>query len=135
MVFAVSLFDLIWMLALAKERLAYDAADLTRHVPEWRFYEEAFLAALLFFAASALLLNRWASSLVTLVLSGFTFYFVAIWSFWKLADNAEVPRFSSHHFLFWYPNLYRGQLLQIGLSAIIFCTAAAAIKWKRQQQT
>jgi hypothetical protein len=132
-IFAVSLFNLIWMLAITKERLAYAAVALERHVPEWRFYEEAILAILLLFAASGLLLNRLVSSWVALVLSGFLFYCFAIWSFWKLADNAEVPRFSSQHFLLWYPNMYRGQLLQVGLSAIIFCAAAAAIKWKHQE--
>jgi hypothetical protein len=133
-IFGLSVFNLIWMLAIAQDRLAYDAVALEHHVSKWRFYEEAFLASLLLLASLGLLLKRWWSHWVALILSSFLFYCYAIFTFWKLADYAEVPRFSSTHLLMWYPNLYHGQLLQILLSATIFCCAASSIiKWIRSR--
>jgi hypothetical protein len=118
-------------MAITREQLASYAVAFVKHVPEWLFYQEAVAAMLLLIAACGLLLNRLVTNCVALAIGGFFFYHYAIWSFWILADNAEVPRFSAWHFSLWYPNLHAGQLLQIGLSATIFCVAAYSMRWKQ----
>jgi hypothetical protein len=124
------------MWAIAAERLSQYALALEHHVPKFRFYEEVFIACLLLLASLGLLLNRLWSQWVALILSGFLFYCLVIFSFWKLADNAEVPRFSYTHFLIWYPNMYRGQLLQIGLTMIVvYCAAASIMKRGRADES
>ena len=115
------------MWEIAAESLSQNALALEHHVPKFRFYEEVFFACVLLLDSLGLLLNRLWSQWAALILSGFLFYCLVIFSFWKLADNAEAPRFSYTHFSIWYPNMYRGQLLQIGLTMIIVSCAAASI--------
>jgi hypothetical protein len=135
-IFGLSIFDLIWMWALAVERLAQNAFAFEKHVPRFRFYEEVFFGSLLLLASLALLLNRRWSHWVALILSGFSFYCIFIFRFWKLADLAEVRMFSYEHFSIWYPNMYPGQLLQIALSTVILgCAVASLTESIRRRKT
>ena len=126
-ILGLSIFSLIWMWADTVERVARYALALEHHLPTFRPYEEVFLSLLLLLASLGLLIKKLWSQSVALFLSGFVFYCVAIFRFWNLAYLAEVPLFSYSHFSLWYPNTYPGQLLQIVLSAVIFCCAAASI--------
>ena len=131
-IFGLSVFSLTWTWAVTAERVSEYALSLEKHIPTFRLYEELFFSLLLLLAALALLLNRLWSQSGALILGGFVFYCLVIFRFWNLAYLAEVPLFSSSHFSLFYPNMYRGQSLQIVLSSVIFCCAAASItEWVR----
>jgi hypothetical protein len=127
-VFGISVFNLVWTWTDAVERLSIYAAH-GYDTPPFFVYERLILASFLLLASIGLLLRRLWSECASLVVSGFFLYALTIRNFWYLAHNAEVPLFSYRHVSLWYPNFYGGQLLHIVVSALIFCCAAASLRY------
>lgn len=127
-VFGISIFSLVGTWADTVERLRIYAAYTISGLPFYP-YEKLLLASFLLLASIGLLLGRFWSQCASLVVSGYFLYALTIRSFWYHAHNAEVPLFSYRHISLWYPNLYDGQLLHIVVSALIFCCAAASLRY------
>ncbi len=97
-----TLFGLMWMVMWELDfRDRYYRGLTGDHSYPGLYYEHVFVAFLLFLASVALIYRRlWSCVLSVLFCS--VVAWDSMFSFWKLSDWAELPRFSYSHFETWF---------------------------------
>jgi hypothetical protein len=130
-VFGFTLFNFVWMW-VRESRIEWQWLD-------YPYFENTQRVFLLLLASLGLLLNRWWSLLVTMVLSGGVIYVLVFRALLSVSYAHDVPMFSRFALSNWWWIMYEAQpqyIIQIALAVAIFTySVALLIKWACRRQS
>jgi hypothetical protein len=121
-VFGFTIFNFVWMW-VRESRIEWQWLD-------YPYFENTQRVFLLLLASLGLLLNRWWSLLVTMVLSGRVIYVLVFQALLSVSYAHDVPMFSRFAFRNVWLSMYDAQpqyIIQIALAAVIFTYSAALL--------